>query len=310
MSHSQLHRVEACGGRAGGRAAHAGWPPRALARQPPACAVLAWPDRVPASFWFTRSERRRLHASSRGAPLGTVRLRTATRTKACDPSATASALPLGRPPPRKDTSRLRGGHRSPHAPGPSRRDGAPAPGYGRPTAGRRPGLGSVGVRSWHPGRRQRPCHRALCVLTRRGCPILYVPAQCAPAKTEALLPSRFREGRRDLLPSQNGRGGERPPPPPLPFSGGEEEGARTCQAAAVTQPLRWGCRRPWPARHPCRRGPARRSPRGPSAAGRDRRNLKLARRTGRWPAEASAGPRRRRPCPIFTLLLILLTTPS
>ena len=55
----------------------------------------------------------------RGAPLGTVRLRTATRTKACDPSATASALPLGRPPPRKDTSRLRGGHRSPHAPGPS-----------------------------------------------------------------------------------------------------------------------------------------------------------------------------------------------
>ena len=55
-----------------------------------------------------------------------------------------------------------------------------------------------------PGRRQRPCHRALCVLTRRGCPILYDPAQCAPAKTEALLPSRFREGRRDLLPSQMG----------------------------------------------------------------------------------------------------------
>ena len=43
------------------------------ARSPaPACAILAWPDRVPASFWFTRSERRRLHASSRGAPLGTA----------------------------------------------------------------------------------------------------------------------------------------------------------------------------------------------------------------------------------------------
>ena len=80
MSHSQLHRVEACAytphagpprassagmrpqpgpggfgcpgasphaseeralGRAGGRAAHAGWPPRALARQPPACAALS-----------------------------------------------------------------------------------------------------------------------------------------------------------------------------------------------------------------------------------------------------------------------------
>ena len=168
---------ERASGRAGGRAAHAGWPPRALARQPPACAVLAWPDRVPASFWFTRSERRRIHASGRGAPLGTVRLGTATRTKACDPSATASTLPLGQPTPQKDTSRLRGGHRSPHAPGPPRRDGAPAPGYRRPTASRRPGLGSVGVRSWRPGRHQRPCHRALCVLTRRGCPILYVPAQ-------------------------------------------------------------------------------------------------------------------------------------
>ena len=80
--------------RAGGRAAHAGWPPWALARQPPSCAVLAWPDRVPASFWFTRSEPRRLHASSRGVPLGTVRLRTATRTKACDPLASSPPLPF------------------------------------------------------------------------------------------------------------------------------------------------------------------------------------------------------------------------
>ena len=212
-----------------------------------------WPDRVPTSFWFTRSERRLLHASSRGAPLGTVRLRTATRTKACDPSATASALPLGRPPPRKDTSMLRGGHCSPHAPGPSRRDGAPAPGYGRPTAGRRPGLGSVGVRSWRPGRPQRPCHHALCVLTRRGCPILYVPAQCAPAKTEALLPSRFREGRRDLLPSQNGRGGERPPPPPLPFSGGEERRARRPAGRARARGRDW-------ARHTCGREGRRNAP--------------------------------------------------
>ena len=72
--------------------------------------------------------------------------------------------------------------------------------------------------------------------------------------------------------------------------GRPEQGARTCQAAAVTQPLRRACRRPWPARHPCRQGPARRSPRGPSAAGRDRRNLKLARRTGRWPAKQARAP--------------------
>ena len=30
--------------------------------------------------------------------------------------------------------------------------------------------------------------------SRRGCPILYVPAQRAPAKTEALLPSRLMGG--------------------------------------------------------------------------------------------------------------------
>ena len=100
--------------RAGGRAAHAGWPPRALARQPPSCAVLAWPDRVPASFWFTRSERRRLHASSRGVPLGTVRLRTATRTKACDPSASSPPLPSRK---REGRSVGRAGRRAAPAPG-------------------------------------------------------------------------------------------------------------------------------------------------------------------------------------------------
>ena len=66
-----------------------------------------------------------------------------------------------------------------------------------PLAGSPPGPGSAVSRSRRPGRHQRPCRRELCVLTRRGCPILYVPAQRAPAKTEALLPSRFREGRRE-----------------------------------------------------------------------------------------------------------------
>ena len=228
------------------------------------------------------------------------------------------------------------------------------------------------------------------------------PAMCALRADPTRLPhticsgtmrARFREGRRDLLPSQNGRGGERPPPPPLPFAGGEERrgrpgsrlgaahlrtggeeectgtadttpgcnylvrgyspsmhyfwrgdmtdfssplpfqrGARGCRAAAVPQPRggravdlgrpdqgthgcwaaevprpprmarrrprparagqsraaavprpdprgRHGCARPpfrqgwhpWPAPgsgHPCRQGPARRSPRSPSAPGR------------------------------------------
>ena len=95
------------------------------------------------------------------------------------------------------------GRRSPHAPGPSRRDGhqhqdTDAP---RPAAGQ--GASSARLRSC-----QRPCHHALCMLTRRGCPILYVPAQCAPAKTEALLPSHFWEGR------SVGRAGRRAAPVP------------------------------------------------------------------------------------------------
>ena len=174
---------ERASGRAGGRAAHAGWPPRALVTSPrPAPSSPGQTASPPPSG---------SHVRSAGA-------------------STRQAVAHG-----KDTSRLRGGHRSPHAPGPSRRNGAPAPGYGRPTAGRRPGLGSVGVRSWRPGRRQRPCHRALCVLTRRGCPILYVPAQCAPAKTEALLRARRSS------PPVFGRGGETSSPPKM---GGEERG--------------------------------------------------------------------------------------
>ena len=43
------------------------------------------------------------------------------------------------------------------------------------------------------------CGAGPCVLTRRGCPILYVPAQCAPAKTEALLPKMGGEERGLLL---------------------------------------------------------------------------------------------------------------
>ena len=252
------------------------------------------------------------------------------------------------------------------------------------TTGRINQVRTIGARAAGP---RPPCHRALCMLTRRGCPILYVPAQCAPGKMEALLPSHFREGRRppplpkweerreasSSSPPVFGRGGasgaQAGGPRPRPgsrlsaahlWTGGEEE----CTGTAVTNPgcnylvrgyspsmhYFWrgdmphfssplpfqrgarGCR-PRPARSgtsagqsgavavvgrggpptpaagevvrtlhfgrdgtPGRRraadtladgGPARCSP---SAAGHDRRNLKLARRTGRGPAAASATP--------------------
>ena len=186
---------ERASGRAGGRADHAGWPPRALAHQPPACAVLAWPDRVPAS-WFTRSERRRLQASSRGMPLGTVRLRTATRTKACDPSATASALPLGRPPPTE--RHLQVTRRPPLASRP------------RPVSTRR----RTGARIRTP--HGRPPARAW--LRRR--------AELAPwPPPEALPPCALRADPTRLphtICSGTMRACENGGPPPLPFSGGEE----------------------------------------------------------------------------------------
>ena len=268
---------ERASGRAGGRAAHAGWPPRALVRQPPACAALSLSPVQAASDARARLPAPRRSAPQaglgaelpmRGGPLG--RSLTSPRPAPSSPGQTASPPPSGshvrsagastrqavaRPSVLSGCVLRLGRRRATRRPQPARFpwDGRPhgktPPGYAaatarltprarldatahrrqdtdapRPAAGQ--GLAPSACRAGPPGRRQRPCHRALCVLTRRGCPILYVPAQCAPAKTEALLPSRFREGRRDLLPFQNGRGGERPPPPPLPFSGGEERRAR------------------------------------------------------------------------------------
>ena len=88
--------------------------------------------------------------------------------------------------------------------------------------------------------------------------------------------------RRRPRPARAGRSWSRPWRSPEPCG----------QRGRARPPFQQGWH-PWPALgsgHPCRRGPARRSPRGPSAAGRDRRNLKLARRTGRGPAAASATP--------------------
>ena len=87
----------------GGEFIMAGWPPQACAHLRLPCAAFAWPTRIPASFAFLI---RALPPSIKsGHPLITVKLRTATQTKACEPSATASAVPLGRPPMQKKISR-------------------------------------------------------------------------------------------------------------------------------------------------------------------------------------------------------------
>ena len=171
------------------------------------CPHLAGPrPRLLLSPSQSRSERRRRHASSRGAPLGTVRPRIVTRTKACDPSAAASALPLGRPPPAETPPGYAAATARLMPVSTRRRTGAR---IRTPLAGCLPGPGSAVLRSRRPGRRQRSCRRELCVLTRRGCPILYVPAQRTPAKMEALLPSRFWEGRREASSPPKMAGEER-----------------------------------------------------------------------------------------------------
>ena len=124
------------------------------------------------------------------------------------------------------------------------------------------------------------CHHALCVLTRRGCPILYVPAQCVPVKTEALLPSHF------------GRGGERPPPPPLPFSGGEER-PPTPAAGAVMRDLHFG-RDGTPGRRRAADTLADGGQPGAARVAQVRRGVTAA--ISNWPAAPAAGqPQQARP---------------
>ena len=76
----------------------------------------------------------------------------------------------------------------------------------------------------------------LCVRTRRGCPILYVLAPCAPAKMEALFPSRVgtRWGKGRLGRGRTharGGGTNGPAPQPVqergtPWRGGRSGGVR------------------------------------------------------------------------------------
>ena len=125
MTTGRINQVCTVGGACARRAPSAGV--RAGGEPPRASSAGTWPRprrlRALANQPRSRSERR--HASSRGAPLGTVRPRTVTWTKACDPSATASALPLRWHPLRKHLQV-------------TRRLDATAPGYGRPWRGTGP----------------------------------------------------------------------------------------------------------------------------------------------------------------------------
>ena len=93
---------ERASGRPGGRAAHAGWPPRALVRQPPACAALSLGPVQAASDARARLPAPRRSAPQaglgaelpmRGGPLG--RSLTSPRPAPSSPGQTASPAPSG-----------------------------------------------------------------------------------------------------------------------------------------------------------------------------------------------------------------------
>ena len=201
---------ERASGRAGGRAAHAGWPQRALARQPLACAALSLGPVQAASDARARlpAPRRSVPQAGPGAELpmrGGPRGRSlaSPRPAPSSPGRTVSPPPSGSHVRSAGAStrqavarpsvlsgcvlRLRR-RRATRRPQPARFpwDGRPRgktpPGYAAATARLTPRARldamahrrqdtdaqwpAAGVRSWRPGRRQRPCHRALCVLTR------------------------------------------------------------------------------------------------------------------------------------------------
>ena len=178
---------ERASGRAGGRAAHAVW--RSLASPRPAPSSPGRTASRPPSGSHVRSAGASTRqAVARPSVLSGCVLWLGRRRATRRPQP--ARFPWdGRP--RKDTSRLRGGHRSPHAPGPSRRDGAPAPGYGRPTAGRRLRLRAE-LAPWPPPEALPPC-----------------ALHADPMR----LPHTICSG--TMRACENGG------PPPLPFSGGE-----------------------------------------------------------------------------------------
>ena len=167
---------ERASGQAGGRAAHAGWPPRALARQPPACAALGPVQgasdaraRLPAPRRSAPRARPGAELPMRGGPRG----RSLASPRPAPPSASAWSRRLqtpGRVSPHLGGARLGPGW-GPSCPCGVAPSGArsPAPGRRRPRlAGPRPCLLLVHtfgapappcVKPWHA---PRYCQAAYC----------------------------------------------------------------------------------------------------------------------------------------------------
>ena len=165
---------EHASGRAGGRAAHAGWPPRALARQPPACAALSLGPVQAASDARARlnAPRRSVPQAGPGAKLpvwGGTRGRSLARPLPAPPSASAWSRRLQMP--GHVSPRLGGVRLGPSCPCGVATSGArsPAPGLRHPRlAGLRPRLllvhtfGAPAPRCVKPWRAPRYCQAAYC----------------------------------------------------------------------------------------------------------------------------------------------------
>ena len=169
---------ERASGQAGGRAAHAGWPPRALARQPPACAALSLGPVQAASDARARlpAPRRSVPQAGPGAKLpmrGGPHGRSFASPRPAPPSASARSRRLqtpGRVSPRLGGARLRPGW-GPSCPCGVAPSGArsPAPGLRRPRLARpRPRLllvhtfGAPAPPRVKPWRAPRYCQAAYC----------------------------------------------------------------------------------------------------------------------------------------------------
>ena len=235
--------------RARGRAAHAGWPPRGLARQPPACAALSLCPvqvasdaraRLPAPRRSVPQAGLGAELPMRGGPLG--RSLASPRSAPSSPGRTASPPPSGshvrsagastrqavaRPSVLSGCVLRLGRRRATRRPQPAR-----FPWDGRPRGKTPPGYAAATARLMPRARLDATAHRRQDTAPHGRPPArawLRRRAELAPwPPPEALPPCALRADPTRLphtICSGTMRACESGGPPPLPFSGGEEEEA-------------------------------------------------------------------------------------